>query len=82
MTIAGLLKQQDQRYASAHFGEWHMNGGSPSRHGYDHHNGATINAEGRVGEPDAYFDQVGLKRPVLNSNFNPDQGLKPFVPSS
>ncbi len=51
-TIAELLKQQNQRYVTAHFGKWHMNGGSPSRHGYDHHNGATTNAEGRTGDDD------------------------------
>jgi len=52
ITIAELLKQKDPRYATAHFGKWHMNGGSPGRHGYDEHNGLTANAEGLAGNPD------------------------------
>jgi len=52
VTIAELLKQQKPQYVTAHFGKWHMNGGSPGRHGYDEHNGPTANAEGKAGEPD------------------------------
>lgn len=52
VTIAELLKQHDSDYQTAHFGKWHMGGGSPARHGYDQHSGTTSNREGRVGEPD------------------------------
>ena len=52
LTIAELLKQSDPNYKTAHFGKWHMAGGSPERHGYDVHHGATTNAPGRQGEPD------------------------------
>lgn len=52
LTIAELLKQQHPSYRTAHFGKWHMGGGSPDRHGYDQHDGPTTNAPGRSGEPD------------------------------
>lgn len=52
VTIAELLKQQHPKYATAHFGKWHMGGGSPAKHGYDVHGGPTTNAPGRQGEPD------------------------------
>ena len=51
-TIAELLKKVDPDYKTAHFGKWHMAGGSPSEHGYDFHNGPTTNQPGRKGEPD------------------------------
>ncbi len=52
LTIAELLKQHDSAYKTAHFGKWHMAGGSPERHGYDFHDGPTTNGPGRQGEPD------------------------------
>lgn len=52
MTIAELLKERNPAYRTAHFGKWHMGGGSPERHGYDEHGGPTTNAPGREGEPD------------------------------
>ena len=52
LTIAELLKQQNPSYKTAHFGKWHMAGGSPDRHGYDFHSGPTTNGPGRQGEPD------------------------------
>ena len=51
-TIAEFLKQHDSDYATAHFGKWHMGGGSPERHGYDAHSGLTSNREGLVGGTD------------------------------
>ena len=52
LTIAELLKERSSDYRTAHFGKWHMGGGSPDRHGYDQHSGPTTNAPGRRGEPD------------------------------
>lgn len=52
ITIAEYLKAHDSRYATGHFGKWHMGGGSPERHGYDAHNGLTTNAPGAMGMPD------------------------------
>ena len=52
LTIAELVKQKDSSYKTAHFGKWHMAGGTPSNHGYDVHDGPTTNAPGRQGEPD------------------------------
>ena len=52
LTIAELLKEHNSDYRTAHFGKWHMGGGSPDRHGYDEHSGPTTNAPGRSGEPD------------------------------
>ena len=52
MTIAELVKQANRKYKTAHFGKWHMAGGSPADHGYDAHHGPTTNAPGRRGEPD------------------------------
>ncbi|MEL6108457.1 MAG: sulfatase [Planctomycetota bacterium] len=52
LTIAELLKERSPDYRTAHFGKWHMGGGSPDRHGYDDHSGPTTNAPGRNGEPD------------------------------
>ncbi len=52
LTIAEFLKRHDSKYATGHFGKWHMGGGSPDRHGYDAHNGDTTNDPGRVGLPD------------------------------
>lgn len=52
LTIAELLKEANPDYKTAHFGKWHMAGGSPDRHGYDQHHGPTTNGPGRQGEPD------------------------------
>ena len=52
VTIAEFIKEHRPAYATAHFGKWHMKGGSPSDHGYDQHDGPTSNAEGNAGEPD------------------------------
>ncbi len=52
LTIAELVKRRDPNYQTAHFGKWHMAGGSPDRHGYDVHHGPTTNGPGRQGEPD------------------------------
>ena len=52
LTIAELLKEHSKDFRTAHFGKWHMGGGSPARHGYDDHSGPTTNAQGRRGEPD------------------------------
>ena len=51
VTIAEFLKQHDSRYATGHFGKWHMGGGSPGNHGYDAHNGLTTNTPGQAGPP-------------------------------
>jgi len=64
ITIAELLKQKDARYITAHFGKWHMNGGSPARHGYDEHDGLTSNAEGRAGEPDHKLSGTIARRSI------------------
>jgi arylsulfatase A-like enzyme len=52
VTIAEFIKEHRPNYATAHFGKWHMKGGSPTDHGYDQHDGPTSNAEGNAGEPD------------------------------
>ena len=52
VTIAEFIKKHRPDYATAHFGKWHMNGGDPSNHGYDQHDGLTSNAEGNTREPD------------------------------
>ena len=52
LTIAELVKRHDSAYKTAHFGKWHMAGGSPEHHGYDVHHGPTTNGPGRQGEPD------------------------------
>lgn len=52
LTIAELIKSHNADYKTAHFGKWHMAGGSPGNHGYDVHDGPTTNAPGRQGEPD------------------------------
>ncbi|WPJ96438.1 sulfatase [Coraliomargarita algicola] len=41
LTIAELLQQQG--YATAHFGKWHLGQKSPSLHGFDVHDGSTHN---------------------------------------
>lgn len=52
ITIAEFLKRNSPDYQTAHFGKWHMGGGSPEDHGYDYHSGTTNNRQGNVGEPD------------------------------
>ena len=52
ITIAEFIKKNRPEYATAHLGKWHMNGGDPSKHGYDQHDGLTSNAEGNTREPD------------------------------
>ena len=52
ITIAEFVKQHDSDYQTAHFGKWHMGGGSPENHGYDFHSGTTTNRQGNIGEPD------------------------------
>lgn len=47
ITIAELLKQIDPRYKTAHFGKWHLGGGGPGKHGFDEHDGATDNGQGK-----------------------------------
>jgi arylsulfatase A-like enzyme len=48
-TIAEIL--QDEGYATAHFGKWHLGHRSPSEHGFDVHDGSTAN-----GGPGEYTD--------------------------
>ncbi|MEM7009846.1 MAG: sulfatase [Verrucomicrobiota bacterium] len=52
VTIAEFIKEHRSNYATAHFGKWHMKGGSPADHGYDEHDGPTSNREGNAGDPD------------------------------
>ncbi len=40
-TIAELL--MTKKYATAHFGKWHLSGGGPSQHGFETHDGDTGN---------------------------------------
>ncbi len=40
-TIAEVLRKR--RYATAHFGKWHLAGGGPGEHGFDRHDGETAN---------------------------------------
>jgi arylsulfatase A len=47
-TIAEMIKAHDAKYATAHFGKWHMNGGGPAKHGFDESDGPTSNAEGQT----------------------------------
>ena len=51
ITIAEWIKKAKPGYATAHFGKWHMGGGTPADHGYDVHDGATTNREGSEGPP-------------------------------
>ncbi len=48
-TIAELLATN--KYATAHFGKWHLSGGGPGQHGFESHDGGTGN-----GGPGAYTD--------------------------
>ena len=51
VTIAEFIKQAYPEYITAHFGKWHMDGGSPARHRYDESSGETTNREGFAGPP-------------------------------
>ncbi len=44
-SIPEILKEIDERYATAHFGKWHMKP-SPSNLGYDESDGSTVNRTG------------------------------------
>ncbi|MFM7323273.1 MAG: sulfatase-like hydrolase/transferase, partial [Armatimonadota bacterium] len=57
VTIAELLK--DRGYATAHFGKWHVGRTSPSRHGFDEHDGANSN-----GGPDNSQDPAAEQTPI------------------
>ena len=48
-TIPELLKSLSGGYRTAHFGKWHLAGGGPEAHGFDHSDGATGNKEGSQG---------------------------------
>jgi arylsulfatase A len=51
ITLAEMIKAGNPDYVTGHFGKWHLGGGGPGRHGYDQHDGATTNAEGRMDDP-------------------------------
>lgn len=49
-TIAELLREAG--YATAHYGKWHLSGGGPGQHGYDHDDGDNGNEYAhRFGDP-------------------------------
>ena len=77
ITIAEMLKQHNANYQTAHFGKWHMGGGSPSQHGYDQHSGTTSNQEGRAGEPDPKRTSEVTRQATDFMKQQVDQG-KPF----
>jgi arylsulfatase A-like enzyme len=51
-TIPELLKLHNSAYTAAHFGKWHVRGGSPEVHGFDASDGATGNGAGDGNPPD------------------------------
>lgn len=53
-TLAELIKKADPRYATAHFGKWHIDA-MPSRLGFDESDGRTGNAEGGVEYKNEYI---------------------------
>ena len=46
VTIDEFIKKNLPDYATGHFWKWHLNGGSPGKHGYDESDGPTTNQEG------------------------------------
>lgn len=52
LTLAERLKQIDDRYATAHFGKWHLESGGPAANGFDESHGSTANEEGDIGGED------------------------------
>jgi arylsulfatase A len=58
VTHADLLKKAG--YATAHFGKWHLGGGSPGEHGFDAHDGETANAGPGLNEDPNPKDIFGL----------------------
>lgn len=76
-TIAEFLKTAKPDYVTAHFGKWHMGGGSPAGHGYDVHDGATGNGEGREGPPNPKRTPEITRRAVEFLNAQAAAG-KPF----
>lgn len=52
VTLPEALKQFDASYRTAHFGKWHLGSGGPGQHGFDVHDGSTVNQNGNARVPD------------------------------
>lgn len=79
MTIGEKL--QEQGYATAHLGKWHVYGGGPSLHGYDVHNGETSNEEGKPTsgiEPDDPKRIFSMTKEGMEFITNQHKANKPF----
>jgi len=60
ITIAELIKTKRPEYGTAHFGKWHLGNGGPEKHGFDHSDGSTKNAEGDTKTDDNPKDIYGI----------------------
>lgn len=74
LTIAEVLQQQG--YATAHFGKWHLGQTSPSQHGFDVHDGSPHNVV--PASQDGPKDVFGLTARAIQFMTEQSDARKPF----
>lgn len=75
-TIGEML--QSAGYTTAHFGKWHIQGGSPEHHGYDHSDGATGNQHAEPHLPPNPVDIFGMGERAMALMEESRKEEKPF----
>lgn len=77
VTLPEQLKQIDNRYATAHFGKWHLMAGGPEANGFDHSDGNTGNRQGDVGGDDPKLT-FGISRQGIRFMKDSAKSNRPF----
>ena len=76
ITIAEQLQEND--YATAHFGKWHLHSGGPAQHGFDQHDGDSANEPLTKTTADNPKDIFGITSRAITFMEKQTKAKKPF----